>query len=100
MALADPTYEEVDTDDFANGDTYLAPTWQDTEAGEPTGSTGIAIAESVSVRRSEVDVGPAKITPPAIPIIPFPLAKKAVSGRYRGTLGSFQIELRVDVDRN
>lgn len=27
------------------------------------------------------------------------LAKKAVSGRYRGRLGAFEVELRVDVDR-
>jgi len=35
-----------------------------------------------------------------IPIpTPFPIRKRAVSGRYRGTLGAFQSELRVDVDR-
>lgn len=38
--------------------------------------------------------------PAILPIpIPFPLAKRAVSGRYRGTLGAYQLELRVDVDR-
>jgi len=42
---------------------------------------------------------------PPLPIGPIPsptpveLAKRPVSGRYRGTLGSFQLELRVDVDR-
>ncbi len=35
-----------------------------------------------------------------IPTIPIPIARRAVSGRYRGTLGAFQVELRVDVDRN
>lgn len=30
---------------------------------------------------------------------PIPIIKRAVSGRYRGALGSFQLELRVDVDR-
>lgn len=40
--------------------------------------------------------------PPLIPIpipIPIPLRKRAISGRYRGTSGAFQVELRVDVDR-
>jgi hypothetical protein len=39
------------------------------------------------------------IAPLPIAPIPFPIAKRPVSGRYRGTLGSFQLELRVDVDR-
>lgn len=29
---------------------------------------------------------------------PIPLPKNSVSGRYRGTLGSYQLELRVDID--
>jgi len=31
--------------------------------------------------------------------IPTPIAKRAVSGRYRATSGAFRVELRVDVDR-
>jgi hypothetical protein len=38
--------------------------------------------------------------PPLKPIPqPFPLPKRPVSGRYRGSSGAFQLELRVDVDR-
>ena len=38
---------------------------------------------------------------PKFPIPPIPLPiKKAVSGCYAGALGAFQVELRVDVDRN
>ena len=39
-------------------------------------------------------------TPQPIPIPPFPIIKKAVSGCYAGMLGTFQVELRVDVDRS
>ena len=34
------------------------------------------------------------ISPPIVPVV-----KRPVSGRYRGTTGAFQLELRVDVDR-
>lgn len=37
--------------------------------------------------------------PPIIPI-PIPIARHRVSGRYRGRLGAFELELRVDVDGN
>ncbi|WP_445174439.1 hypothetical protein [Microcoleus sp.] len=43
-------------------------------------------------------IAPLPIAPIPFPT-PLPLAKQPVSGRYRGTLGSFQLELRVDVDR-
>jgi len=48
---------------------------------------------------SEGTVTAAAIPIPPIPIPPIPLPTRPVSGRYRGTLGSFQLELRVDVDR-
>jgi hypothetical protein len=52
---------------------------------------------------SEDDATAAGANPPGpilpIPGGPIPLVKRAVSGRYRGASGSFQIELRVDVDR-
>lgn len=41
--------------------------------------------------------GPAATAPAAAP--PVLLPKRPVSGRYRGRLGSFELELRVDVDR-
>jgi hypothetical protein len=37
--------------------------------------------------------------PTPSPIVPVPLIKQAVSGRYRGATGAFQLEVRVDVDR-
>src|SRR5215216_653628 len=39
---------------------------------------------------------------PALPVLPLPpisLAKRPVSGHYRGNLSNFQLELRIDVDR-
>ncbi|WP_306391727.1 hypothetical protein [Telluria beijingensis] len=44
-------------------------------------------------------VPPAPIPKFPIPPIPLPI-KKAVSGCYAGTLGAFQVDLRVDVDRS
>jgi hypothetical protein len=44
----------------------------------------------------------AALHPAPLPLpvpIPLPLLKRAVSGRYRGTLGAYQLEARVDVDR-
>ena len=38
-------------------------------------------------------------TPLPRPGIPIPVIRRAVSGRYRGRLGGFELELRVDVDR-
>ncbi|MBI5473918.1 MAG: hypothetical protein HY961_16390 [Ignavibacteriae bacterium] len=51
----------------------------------------------------EATQAPAKAAPPIptpIPIpIPIPIPVRTVSGRYRGTAGVYQLELRVDVDR-
>ena len=59
-------------------------------SGDPTQG-----AESVAGSSAALPVAPiAPIKPPVITI-----AKRPVSGRYRGTLGGFQIELRVDCDR-
>jgi hypothetical protein len=43
-------------------------------------------------------IPPLPIEPIPLPT-PTPIAKRPISGRYRGTLASFQLELRVDVDR-
>lgn len=40
---------------------------------------------------------PPAISPP-LPIIPLPVAVRNVSGRYRGQLGAFQLEARIDLD--
>lgn len=59
-------------------------------SGDPTQG-----AESVAGSSAALPVAPiAPIKPPVITI-----AKRPVSGRYRGTLGGFQLELRVDCDR-
>ena len=88
MSQHDPTAEalsvsigeltEMSVEDVASQD-YL----EVADTIEPT-SQGIAVAAS-----------------PNLPIapIPIPIPKRPVSGRYRGTLGGFQLELRVDVDR-
>jgi len=57
------------------------------ETQQPEGAMGAA--------GTQAGPGPLPIPIP----IPFPLPMRAVSGRYRGTSGSFQLELRVDVDR-
>ena len=41
----------------------------------------------------------APLPAPGIPIPPIPLPLRPVSGRYRGRLGGFELECRVDVDR-
>ena len=59
-------------------------------SGDPTQG-----AESVAGSSAALPVAPiAPIKPPVVTI-----AKRPVSGRYRGTLGGFQLELRVDCDR-
>jgi hypothetical protein len=62
--------------------------------------------EDLSVDELNADQGatndedPAAAGPPLTPIPgPIPLPKRRVSGRYRGSSGAFQVELRVDVDR-
>jgi hypothetical protein len=69
-ALADPVPDE-----------RLAPPRQ----ADPTGT----LPRPTVVDTVEAEVG-------AVPIVPI---YQNISGRYRGTAGSFQIELRVDIDR-
>ena len=54
-----------------------------------------AISAATSAADEQVPVPQPAPAPP--PIVPLP--KRPVSGRYRGKLGSFELELRVDVDR-
>ena len=54
------------------------------------------IPESFSATDPMESAGSEALAGPVIP--PIPLPKNSVSGRYRGTLGGFQLELRVDVD--
>ncbi len=55
-------------------------------------------AASFSAETSEQSV-PIEPIPLPVPLpIPLPLVKNPVSGRYRGTVSPYQLELRVDVD--
>ena len=67
------------------------------------GQLGIGEPHDTTPTGAAPEVWPAPRAPalPAAraPLPPLPVIKKAVSGCYAGTLGSFQLELRVDVDR-
>ncbi|WP_293122465.1 hypothetical protein [Microcoleus sp. bin38.metabat.b11b12b14.051] len=92
MSQHDPTAIEVTDGEFSLGEMSVDETAasQAIEAGtgDPTQPVG-TIAGTVPVDSAL----------PNIPIIPIPIAKRPVSGRYRGTVGGFQLEIRVDVDR-
>lgn len=90
MSISDPTLVEVIDEKFSFGEMTVDDTaaLQEIEAGtsDPT-QAGAGEAAALPVR-------------PAVPGVPIiPIAKRPVSGRYRGTLGALQLELRVDVDR-
>ena len=83
------TYEEVSG--LSNGDLGIPEPY---DAGPTGAAPGIAAPPAIQ---------PAQQTPlpiPSLPIPSIPAIKKAVSGCYAGSLGSFQLDLRVDVDRN
>jgi hypothetical protein len=77
--LTERSVDEVMAQEFGDGGAGAEPT---------TAVTGAAVAP--------VAAPPAPIPAPPIPI---PLIRRAGSGRYRGRLGGFELELRVDVDR-
>jgi hypothetical protein len=92
MSTSDPTLIDASDEEFS--DEEMAPmAGNETGIGEPT----------------QADEGEATTTPeeagalPVPPVVPskpaFPIVMRSVSGRYRGTMGMFQLELRVDVDR-
>ncbi len=84
MSISDPTGIDVMNEEFSLGETTVEDTaaLQAFEAGtsDPTGAAAGEAAPSIA---------PASAA----------LAIRPVSGRYRGTAGAFQLELRVDVDR-
>lgn len=88
MSESDPTSFEGELDEasilHSAGQADAAELGEPASPGDPTGE-GEQFAETA-----------AGIPAPS-PGIPLP--KRPVSGRYRGTLGAFQLELRVDVDR-
>jgi len=83
MSQTEPTSVEILGSEFSFTEMPISTT-PDLEAKEPT-----QIGEGES----------AAIVLPNLPIPPITFPKRVVSGRYRGNLGSIQLELRVDVDR-
>jgi hypothetical protein len=95
MSTSDPTFVQSVDDVFSLGEMSV----DDTAALEEIG-----VGSSDPTQAGEGETSSAKAGAlPAQPVVPRPpivtLAKRPVSGRYRGTLGAFQLELRVDVDR-
>jgi hypothetical protein len=87
MSASDPTFVQTIDDVFSL---------------EEISVDNLAALEEISVEMSDpiqVSKGEKATALPLPPLPPIPLAKRPVSGRYRGTLGAFQLELRVDVDR-
>ncbi len=93
MSQQDPTAMEVTDGELSLGemsvDDIAASQAIEAGTGDPTQPVETPIAETV----------PENSAVSNIPIIPLPIAKRPVSGRYRGTVGGFQLEVRVDVDR-
>ncbi|MEG4493687.1 hypothetical protein [Microcoleus sp. D3_18_C4] len=91
MSQQDPTSIDLTSSDFSFGEMSV-----DDIAAIAAIEAGI----SDPTHPIEGETAPIPSIPP-LPIAPtaIPIAKRPVSGRYRGTLGSFQLELRVDVDR-
>lgn len=57
------------------------------------------VEDHVAQRAAEAPApGDIKVTPPTKPLPPVIVETRPVYGRYRGTSGSFQLEVRVDVD--
>ncbi|MEG3910064.1 hypothetical protein QT979_19765 [Microcoleus sp. w2-18bC1] len=91
MSQQDPTSIDLTSSDFSFGEMSV-----DDIAAIAAIEAGI----SDPTHPIEGETAPIPSIPP-LPIAPtaIVIAKRPVSGRYRGTLGSFQLELRVDVDR-
>jgi len=87
--MSDPTSPDH-SDSFPSLEEPAASgsSFAEASAGDPTSPDSAA---------SDAALSPAPLPLP-LPI-PLPLVKRPVSGRYRGTLGAYQLEARVDVDR-
>jgi len=97
MSLEDPTNAEITDLDYSRNeiatDEVASARAFEAEAVEPTQG-----AEAVALAREQLE---GEVSPPIKPAVPIiPIIRRTVSGRYLGVLGSFQLELRVDVDRN
>lgn len=63
---------------------------------DPTGEAAARIEDELGAQQ-EAALSPARPAVP-LPITPLPLRTRNVTGRYRGQVGSFQLEARVDLD--
>ena len=96
MSTSDPTFIEVIDEESSYGemavDEMAALAEAEVGVGEPTQ----AGEGEVATAPEEARALPVRPAVPSIPVIP---VASPVSGHYRGTLGAFQLELRLDVDR-
>jgi len=90
MSASDPTFVQTIDDVFS---------LEEISVDNLAALEEISVEMSDPIQVSKGEKATALPLPPLPPFPPIPLAKRPVSGRYRGTLGAFQLELRVDVDR-
>ncbi len=90
MSASDPTFVQTIDDVFS---------LEEISVDNLAALEEISVEMSDPIQVSKGEKATALPLPPLPPFPPIPLAKRPVSGRYRGTLGGFQLELRVDVDR-
>jgi len=96
MTASDPTFVQNIDDVFSLGEM----TADDTATLEEIGVESSDPTQDDENETSAATAG-ALLVQPVVPINPpiVPFANRPVSGRYRGTVGGVQLELRVDVDR-
>ena len=99
MNTSDPTFEQFGNDEYSLGEFSFDDTTAFEQAAAETSDPTQAETYDTSTS-AEKPVLPVQPVRPVLPVKPIlPLLMRPVSGRYRGTLGAFQLELRVDVDR-
>jgi hypothetical protein len=95
MAGSDPTDIQETAEEFSFGEVAV-----DTMGAQGAKASGSS--DPTQPIESAETLARAGILPlqPVIPLQPvLPVIMRPVSGRYRGTMGAFQLEVRVDVDR-
>jgi hypothetical protein len=93
MSQTDPTAVDLFGGEVCFGAMAVSST-TGVEAMDP------GLGEPTQPEQGETGGAPSSAAPvPQPSAIPIPIPLRTVSGRYRGTLGSFQLELRVDIDR-
>src|SRR5262245_319139 len=86
LSISDPTNSAPVDEENSAIDELMAP-----RAPE---ESGLQVSEPTQGGGIEVET-----VPSAPEVLPTAIALRPLSGRYRGTLGAFQLEVRVDVDR-